>query len=148
MQEKISNDLKEAMKSGDKFKLSVLRMLKSALQLEAIKEKKELSDDEVMGVIKRNVKQRKDSIAEFEKYNKQEEIVNLEKEIEILKAYLPEELSEEQIDEEVGKVFEEVNPTSMKDMGKMMKMLTERIGTVADMSLVSKKVKDRLMNVK
>ena len=148
MQEKISNDLKEAMKSGDKFKLSVLRMLKSALQLEAIKEKKELSDEEVMGVIKRNVKQRKDSIAEFEKYNKQEEIVNLEKEIEILKAYLPEELSEEQIDEEISKVFEEVKPASMKDMGKMMKMLTEKIGTVADMSLVSKKVKDRLMNVK
>lgn len=148
MQEKISNDLKEAMKSGDKFKLSVLRMLKSALQLEAIKEKKELSDEEVMGVIKRNVKQRKDSIAEFEKYNKQEEIVNLEKEIEILKAYLPEELSEEQIDEEISKMFEEVKPASMKDMGKMMKMLTEKIGTVADMSLVSKKVKDRLMNVK
>ena len=148
MQEKISNDLKEAMKSGDKFKLSVLRMLKSALQLEAIKEKKELSDEEVMGVIKRNVKQRKDSIAEFEKYNKQEEIVNLEKEIEILKAYLPKELSEEQIDEEISKVFEEVKPASMKDMGKMMKMLTEKIGTVADMSLVSKKVKDRLMNVK
>lgn len=148
MQEKISNDLKEAMKSGDKFKLSVLRMLKSALQLEAIKEKKELSDEEVMGVIKRNVKQRKDSIAEFEKYNKQEEIVNLEKEIEILKAYLPEELSEEQIDEEISKVFEEVKPASMKDMGKMMKMLTEKIGTVADMSLVSKKVKDGLMNVK
>ena len=148
VQEKINNDLKEAMKSGDKFKLSVLRMLKSALQLEAIKEKKELSDEEVMGVIKRNVKQRKDSIAEFEKYNKQEEIVNLEKEIEILKAYLPEELSEEQIDEEISKVFEEVKPTSMKDMGKMMKMLTEKIGTVADMSLVSKKVKDRLMNVK
>lgn len=148
VQEKISNDLKEAMKSGDKFKLSVLRMLKSALQLEAIKEKKELSDEEVMGVIKRNVKQRKDSIAEFEKYNKQEEIVNLEKEIEILKAYLPEELSEEQIDEEISKVFEEVKPASMKDMGKMMKMLTEKIGTVADMSLVSKKVKDRLMNVK
>lgn len=148
VQEKISNDLKEAMKSGDKFKLSVLRMLKSALQLEAIKEKKELSDEEVMGVIKRNVKQRKDSIAEFEKYNKQEEIVNLEKEIEILKAYLPEELSEEQIDEEISKVFEEVKPASMKDMGKMMKMLTEKIGTVADMSLVSKKVKDGLMNVK
>ena len=148
VQEKISNDLKEAMKSGDKFKLSVLRMLKSALQLEAIKEKKELSDEEVMGVIKRNVKQRKDSIAEFEKYNKQEEIFNLEKEIEILKAYLPEELSEEQIDEEISKVFEEVKPASMKDMGKIMKMLTEKIGTVADMSLVSKKVKDRLMNVK
>ncbi len=147
MQEKINNDLKEAMKSGDKFKLSVLRMLKSALQLEAIKEKKDLSDEEVMMVIKRNVKQRKDSITEFEKYNKQEEIANLEKEIAILQAYLPEELNEEQIDDEINKVFDEVSPTSMKDMGKIMKMLTERIGTVADMSLVSQKVKAKLMNL-
>ena len=147
MQEKINNDLKQAMKSGDKFKLSVLRMLKSALQLEAIKEKKDLSDEEVMMVIKRNVKQRKDSITEFEKYNKQEEIANLEKEIAILQAYLPEELNEEQIDDEINKVFDEVSPTSMKDMGKIMKMLTERIGTVADMSLVSQKVKAKLMNL-
>ena len=104
----VNNDMKEAMKSGDKFRLSVLRMLKSALQLEGIALKKDLEDKEVLAVIKRNVKQRKDSIEEYKKYNKTEEIASLEKEIEILKSYLPEEL-----------------------------------GSVADMSLVSKKVKAR-----
>ena len=83
MYEKINIDLKEAMKNQDKFTLSVLRMLKSALQLEGISLKRELNDQDVLMVIKKNVKQRKDSISEFEKYNKKEEIENLEKEIQI-----------------------------------------------------------------
>ena len=74
MNEQIANDLKNAMKNGDKFKLSGLRMLKSALQLESISKKHELSDDEVMNVIKKQVKTRKDSIEEFKKYNKTEEV--------------------------------------------------------------------------
>ena len=147
MYEKINTDLKETMKNQDKFTLSVLRMLKSALQLEGISLKRELNDQDVLMVIKKNVKQRKDSISEFEKYNKKEEIENLEKEIQILQKYLPEELTEEQIDQEIEKVFAMEKPTSMKDMGKIMKNLTEKIGTVADMSLVSKKVKERLMNI-
>lgn len=144
MLEQINNDLKNAMKSGDKFTLSVLRMLKSALQLESISLKKDLSDQEVISVIKRNVKQRKDSIAEYQKFNKENEIQNLENEINILQKYLPEELSEEKIDEAINEVFANEKPTSIKDMGKIMKILTAKIGTVADMSLVSKKVKEKL----
>ena len=144
MLEQINNDLKNAMKSGDKFTLSVLRMLKSALQLESISLKKDLSDQEVISVIKRNVKQRKDSIAEYQKFNKESEIQNLENEINILQKYLPEELSEEKIDEAINEVFANEKPTSIKDMGKIMKILTAKIGTVADMSLVSKKVKEKL----
>ncbi len=147
MLEQINNDFKEAMKSQDKFTLSVLRMLKSALQLEKIALKRELLDQDVLMVIKKNVKQRKDSMAEYEKYGKTEEIENLEKEIQILQKYLPEELSEDQIDAKIIEVFESVKPTSMKDMGPIMKTLTEQIGTVADMSLVSKKVKEKLMNL-
>ena len=97
MNEQIANDLKNAMKSGDKFKLSVLRMLKSALQLDSISKKHELNDDEVMSVIKKQVKTRKDSIEEFKKYGKDEEVTKLEQEIEILNAYLPEEMTEEEI---------------------------------------------------
>ena len=141
LKELVNNDMKEAMKSGDKFRLSVLRMLKSALQLEGIALKKDLEDKEVLAVIKRNVKQRKDSIEEYQKYNKTEEIASLEKEIEILKSYLPEELSEEEIDKKIEDVFNEVKPESMKQMGIIMKKLTEEIGSVADMSMVSKKVK-------
>ncbi len=144
LNERIANDMKEAMKSQDKFSLSVLRMLKSALQLEGIQLKKELTDDEVMVVIKRNVKQRKDSMEEFQKFGKTDEVENLEKEIELLKKYLPEELSEEQIEEIINQVFDEIQPQSIKDMGRVMKELTSKIGTQADMSVVSSKVKARL----
>lgn len=143
MNEKIAEDLKLAMKNSDKFKLSVLRMLKSALQLDSISKKHELSDEEVMSVIKKQVKTRKDSISEFAKYDKTEEIAKLEQEIEILNAYLPEEMTAEEISKIIDQVFEEINPTSMKDMGLIMKELNTRI-TNADMSLVSKMVKERL----
>lgn len=146
LSERIANDMKEAMKSQDKFKLSVLRMLKSALQLEAISLKKELDDNEVITVIKRGVKQRNDSITEYQKYNKEEEINSLKKEVEILKEYLPQELSEDEINKKIDEVFAKENPMSMKDMGKIMKILTLEIGTVADMGLVSKLVKERLLN--
>ena len=144
LNERIANDMKEAMKNQDKFSLSVLRMLKSALQLERIQLKKDLADDEVMAVIKRNVKQRKDSMEEFQKYGKTEEVENLEKEIALLKKYLPEELSEEQIEEAINQVFDEIQPQSIKDMGRVMKELTSKIGTQADMGVVSSKVKQRL----
>ena len=143
MNEKIAEDLKLAMKSGDKFKLSVLRMLKSALQLDSISKKHELSDDEVLSVIKKQVKTRKDSIEEFKKYNKTEEVDKLMQEIEILNAYLPEEMTEEEIEKVIDEVFNELNPTSMKEMGMVMKELNAKI-TNADMSLVSKMVKERL----
>ncbi len=143
MNELIANDLKNAMKSGDKFKLSVLRMLKSALQLDSISKKHELSDEEVLNVIKKQVKTRKDSIEEFKKYNKMEEVAKLEQEIEILDAYLPEEMTEEEIKKVIDEVFEDLKPTSMKEMGMVMKELNTKI-TNADMSLVSKLVKERL----
>ncbi len=143
LNERISEDMKGAMKTGDKFKLSVLRMLKSSLQLEKIDLKKDLDDKDVMSVIKKAVKQRKDSIVEFEKYGKTDEIADLQKEIDILKVYLPEELSEEKIKEEVEEAFQNLKPESIKDMGKVMKYLTDKIGTQADMSLVSKLVKSK-----
>lgn len=143
LNERILDDLKQAMKNQDKFKLSVMRMLKSALQLEKIQKKEELTEEEIIRVIKKNVKQRKDSIEEFKKYNKIEEINSLEKEIEILKEYLPEELTEEEIDKKIEETFNKLQPDSIKDMGRIMKSLTESIGASADMSLVSQKVKQR-----
>lgn len=145
MNNRIAEDLKEAMKSGDKFKLSVLRMLKSALLLEskAVSKDHELTDEEVIKVIKKQVKTRKDSITEYQKYNKQDEVESLEKEVEILNVYLPEEMTEEEIIKVIEEVFNIVKPTSMKDMGLIMKELNAKI-TNADMSLVSKLVKERL----
>ncbi len=142
--ENVIKDLTEAMKSQDKFALSVLRMLKSALQMEKINLKHELTDEEATIVIKRQVKQRKDSIIEYENYNKLDEVSDLNKEIEILSKYLPEEVSEEDINKTLDIIFEEIKPESMKDMGKVMKEATSRLGAGADGSLVSKLVKERL----
>ena len=143
MNEKIANDLKEAMKNGDKFRLSVLRMLKSAIQLEKTNQREDLTDDSILTVIKRQVKIRKDSKEEFKKYNKDDEVQKLEQEIAILNEYLPEEMTEEEIIKAIDEVFGLVNPTSMKDMGRVMKELNTKI-TNADMSLVIKLVKERL----
>ena len=146
MYEKINEDLKNAMKEKDTFKLSVLRMLKSALQLEQIAKKHELDDNEIAAVLKKQVKVRKDSLEEYKKYDKTELVESLEKEIAILDAYLPEEMSESEITKVVEAVIDEVKPTSMKDMGLVMKKVNEQlIGKNADMSLVSKLVKEKIM---
>lgn len=142
---KIDDDLKNAMKEKDTFKLSVLRMLKSALQLEKIAKKHELDDNEIITVIKKQVKLRKDSILEYKKYNKEESVKDLEKEIEILSVYLPEEMSIEEINALIDEVFKDANPSSIKDMGNVMKLVNEKIaGKNADMSLISKTVKEKL----
>lgn len=145
MFEKINTDLHTSMKEQDRFSLGVLRMLKSALQLESINKKEDLSDEEVIIVIKKQVKMRMDSIREFEKFNKTEEIESLQQEIALLKKYLPEEMSEAEVDAKIEEVIAKVNPTSMKDMGTIMKEL-ESISSRTDMSIVSKKVKDKIMN--
>ena len=145
MQEQIDLDLKNAMKSGDKFTLSVLRMLKSELINESRKGSlHELTDEDVLKVIKKGVKTRKDSIEEYTNYGKLETATELQKEIDVLNKYLPAELSEKEIIKIVDEVFEEVKPSSMKEMGNLMKIISSRI-TNADMSLVSKIVKDKLL---
>lgn len=143
--EQITNDLTSAMKSNDKFALGVYRMLKSALQMEQINKKHDLSDEEVIAVLKRQVKLRKDSIVEYEKYSRNDLVSSLQQEIELILKYLPEEMDEKAILSEIEKVFLELQPTSIKDMGSVMKLLTQRIGSSADMSLVSSIVKNKLM---
>ena len=144
MFDQINNDLKEAMKSQDKFKLSVLRMLKSNLQAAKIENKGELSDDQAIAVIKKQVKVRESSKEEYLSYNRQDLAENLEKEIAVLKVYLPEELSDDEIDRIIDEVFEQEKPESIKDMGRIIKSVASIVGVRADMSQVSKKIKDKL----
>ena len=144
MFETIKKDLVKAMKEQDKFKLSVLRMLKSALTAEEINKKSELSDDEVLNVIKKQVKVRNASLEEYKSYNRVDLADELAKEIDILKAYLPEELSVEEINKIIDEQFEVIKPVSIKDMGKVMKSVSSIVGARADMSVVSKLIKERL----
>lgn len=140
----INNDVKQAMKNGNKFELNVLRMLKSALQNERISKNHDLLEDEIFAVIKKQVKIRKDSLKEYQEYGRQDLVENLEKEIAILSTYLPEELSIEKINEIIDEVFQKLNPTSIKDMGAVMKELNPLLAAKADMSVVSKIVKEKL----
>ena len=147
MFDKIKKDLVNSMKEQDKFRLSVLRMLKSALQAEEINKKSELTDDEVLAVIKKQVKVRTASLEEYKEYNRLDLVESLEKEIEILKSYLPEELTIDELNKIVDEQFEIIKPESIKDMGKIMKSVSSIVGARADMSLVSKMIKDKLNNL-
>lgn len=142
--ETIESDTITAMKDQDKFKISVLRMLKSTLQMEMINLKHDLSDEEVQSVVKKQVKVRKDSIDEYIKYGKKDLVESLNKEIEILNEYLPEELTIEQINEGLDKIFATLKPTSIKDMGSLMKEANKLFGIGADMKLVSDLIRKRL----
>ena len=144
LSERINNDLKEAMKSKDSFRLSVIRMVKGAMQLAKPNPREELTDDDVITVISKQIKMRNDSIKEFETAGRSDLVEQNKKEIEILNTYMPKQLSEEELTEIIDKVFEEVKPTSQKDMGLIMKNISPLVRGKADMSLVNKLVKERL----
>lgn len=147
MKEKILIDLKNAMKNQNKDLLSVVRMVKGAVQMEEIKVKHELSDDEVIGIIAREIKTRKESIKEFEKGRRTDLIDKTQKEIDILTKYMPKQLTEEEIDKVIEDVFAQVNPEKASDMGKVMGAITPLLKGKADMSLVSSKIKEKLSNL-
>ena len=144
MRNQILEDLKNAMKAQDKLKLSVIRMVKSSIQMEELNKKRELTDDEVIDVISKQIKTRKDSINEFTKGGREDLVESTSKEIEILLTYLPKQLSEEEINNIIDKVFEEVKPESPKDMGKVMKAVTPLVKGKADMGMVSSIIKSKL----
>ena len=144
MRNQILEDLKTDMKNQDKERLSVIRMVKGAIQMSELNKKHELSDAEVIDVISKEIKTRKDSINEFKKGNREDLIEKTQKEIDILQTYLPKQLSEEELNEIIDKVFDKVKPESSKDMGMVMKELKPLINGKADMGIVSKIVKTKL----
>lgn len=141
----INNDMKEAMKSHDKESLSTIRLLKSAIDLQKINNKlEEINDDLVIEVASRQVKQHKESITEFRSAGRNDLADNLEREIKLISKYLPEQLSKEEIEKEIDKIFEEVKPESKKDMGKVMKEANIRLKGKAGFKLVSEIVNSKL----
>ena len=144
MFEKITKDLTEAMKAKDTFRTSVLRMLKSALKNEEINKKSPLTDDEVLAIIKKQVKTRKDSMNEYASYNRMDLADSLQKEIDILNEYLPEELSNEELEKIVKETITKVKAESIKQMGMVIKTISSEYGARCDMAKVSKLVKEKL----
>lgn len=144
MRQRILDDLVKAMKEQDKETLAVLRMVKGALQLEEINLKHELNDDEMISVLSKQIKTRKESILEFEKGNRSDLITKTQQEIDILSKYMPAQLSKEEIDAIINDAFNKINPSGPSDMGKIMGMVTPLLKGKADMSEVSKTIREKL----
>ena len=145
--DKISKDMVEAMKAHDKEKLSTLRLLKSGIDKYLIdnkKERHEASDEVVIEVVSKQVKTHKESIEQFKSGNRQDLIDGLNKEIEILSSYLPEQLSHDDLVKVIDEVFDKIKPTSIKDMGLIMKELKPLVNGKADMKEVNSIVKEKL----
>ena len=144
MFDKVKSDLLASMKEQDKFKLGVLRMLKSALQMEQINIGHDLTDEETLTVIRREVKKRNSSIQEYEKFGKIDTVQDLKHEVEILESYLPAMLSDEEVEKIINEVIETFENPDIKSMGKIISLVKEKTNGNADMSKVSALVKGRL----
>ena len=144
MLEKFQQDMIKAMKEKNKEELSVLRMAKGAMDKSRIDQKKEVDDQLLIEVIAKEIKSRNDSIAEFKKGGREDLVSKTENEINILKRYLPEQLSEEEVDKIIDEAFVELAPQGMKDMGKVMSMVSPKVKGCFDMGVVSSKIKSRL----
>ena len=143
---RINIDLKKAMQQKDKDMLKVLRALKSAVQYQKLEQKKELSDDEIISVFKIQVKQRQQA-AELYIQGERPELAEIEnREIKIIKAYLPEELSEAELEKEVSEAIAHLNAETMKDMGTVMKYLKEKLGSNVDGKSLSANVRRELQS--
>ena len=139
----IQEDVKSSLKSGNKFKASTLRLIVSAIKLEEKNKSELLSNTEALEILSKMIKQRKDSIDQFETANRLE-LAEKEKEIEIIQNYLPKQLSEEELSILIKEVIKEVNAESVKDMGKVMGTLKPKIIGKADAGKASSLVKKLL----
>ncbi|MEH7298672.1 GatB/YqeY domain-containing protein [Neobacillus drentensis] len=142
--ERLNNDMKQAMKNKEKDKLSVIRMVKASLQNEAIKLGTELTEDAELTVLSREVKQRKDSLHEFDKAGREDLVEKLRTELTVVELYLPKQLSEEELSEIVTETISEVGAKSKAEMGKVMAAIMPKVKGKADGSLVNKLVQQHL----
>ena len=142
----LNEDIKTAMKSHDKERLSVLRMVKASLQNATIAKREDLSSDEETAVVSRERKQRNDSLEEFKKADRPDLVQAIEKELAIVNEYLPKQLSEEEVRNIVKDTIVEIEASSMQDMGKVMSALMPKVKGMADGKLVNQLVKEELQN--
>ena len=146
IKDKLQDDWKAALKAKDKFTASVISTAKAAVLLVEKTNNVKLEEDEVISILAKEIKQRREAMLEFEKGNRQDLIDQSKAEIEILLKYLPQQLSEEEIKQLVKESAEEVGANSIKDMGKVMSAVKPKVVGKADGKLVSQLVKEYLNN--
>ncbi|MBQ1336429.1 MAG: GatB/YqeY domain-containing protein [Selenomonadaceae bacterium] len=144
LKDRISEDMKAAMKAHEKDRLAVIRMVRSAIRQTEIDGKKDLDDEGVIAVISKELKMRKDSLEEFRKGGRDDLVEKTQAEIDVLLPYLPEQLSEDEVKALVKEAVEQTGAASMKDMGKVMGVLMPKVKGRADGKLVNSIVKGML----
>jgi uncharacterized protein YqeY len=142
--EKLDAELKEALKSGDELKVSVIRMIKASLKNKSIEKMGILTDDDILSVLSSMAKQRRESIEQFASAGRTDLAEKEKKELEIVQSYLPKQLSLQEIDEIIRSAIKECNASSPGDMGKVMKIVTPKTKGTADGRVVSERVKELL----
>ncbi len=142
--EKLSSDQKDAMRAKDKFRLSVIRLLRAEIQNAAIEKKAPLDHKEELAILTREVKRRKDALEDFERSGRQNLVDDLKQEIEILSEYLPEQLSDQELVKMVKEAIAESGAESKREMGKVMSLLMPRIKGKADGGKVRQLVENNL----
>ena len=146
LKERINEDMKAAMRASDKERLSTIRMAQAAIKQREVDERTTLDDAQVIAVIEKMVKQRRESVAQFEQGGRSDLAEKEEREIAVLQGYLPEPLSESELDAIIREAIAESGASSMKDMGKVMGLLKPQLQGRADMGSVSGMIKAKLGN--
>jgi len=144
LKQRVTEDMKAAMRAKDAVRLSAVRLLLAAMKQKEVDERVELTDADVLGIIEKMVKQRRESIAQFEKAARQD-LADQEKfEIGVLSAYLPQQMSQAEVEQAIAAAVAESGAGGVKDMGKVMALLRPRLAGRADMGKVSGLVKAKL----
>ena len=144
LKEKLQEDLKSSMKNKDTIRKSVVTLSRAAIKQHEVDNRVELADDAIIDIISKQLKQRKDSLAEFVKANRDDLVEETKSEIQVLEGYLPQQLSEEELEKIVIETIAEVGATSMKDMGKIMATIKPKTAGRADGRKINELVKKNL----
>ncbi|WP_041274564.1 GatB/YqeY domain-containing protein [Desulforamulus reducens] len=144
LKNQLMNDMKAAMKAKDKLKVDTIRMANAAIKNAEINGRKELTESQVVDIIAKEIKMRRDALEEYKKANRPEDVDKLEQEINILMEYMPTQLSEEELTTIIKETIQQTGAQSPKDMGKLMGALMPKVKGKADGKLVSSIVKDLL----
>ena len=145
LKEKLLEDLKNAMKDKNTVRKNVVQMVRAAILQVEKDQKVELSDEEIINIMAKEAKKRKDSLEDYKKSNRQDLIDQIEEEIHIIEEYLPKQLTKEEIAKIVKEIINEVGATSIKDMGKVMKTAKEKIGAASDGKTINEVVRELLV---
>lgn len=144
LKESLLEDLKSAMKDKDEIKKNTITLVRAAILQQEKDNKLEMTDDKIIEIMAKEVKKRKDSLADYEKAGREDLISQINREIEIISVYLPKQLSREELTDIIKQTIADVNAASMKDMGKVMKEVKAKVGVTADGKTINEIVKELL----